>query len=281
MSWQAQGWAWTITGVSPMAKLVALSLANHADPYGGNIRPGMPLVQRETCASEQSVRRAIAELIAAGWLELVSASTGRGHATEYRMPVDMQKVAAAYPKRVPGSELEPEKRVPNNGERVPNEEIKGAKLQDKGCQGGTPAYIQPKKEEPKYNLTDSSGPAAPDVNEGADLFKAPSSPPLKAPKLTVTKAMVEYDESFKRWYARYPRKESPKDALKAYAQAIVNDGATPDQLWQALERQRDGLLEREVRYRPLPASWLRAGSWANGPVEGPKGGSGSRMVGGL
>ena len=57
MSWQAQGWAWTITGVSPMAKLVALSLANHADPYGGNIRPGMPLVQRETCASEQSVRR--------------------------------------------------------------------------------------------------------------------------------------------------------------------------------------------------------------------------------
>lgn len=69
---------------------------------------------------------------------------------------------------------------------------------------------------------------------------------------------------FEQWWQRYPRKTGKIGAGKAYRAALKH--TTPDALLAALEAQRDGLLDREERFRPHPATWLNRGSWADEPV---------------
>ncbi len=95
MSWQAQAWVWTLE-LPPSVKLLALSLANYADPTGKRIMPGHERVIAETGLSPASLKRGIATLVEAGHLHVTVQSTGRGYRNEYEMPVDMQAVSAFH-----------------------------------------------------------------------------------------------------------------------------------------------------------------------------------------
>ena len=119
MSWEAQGWVWALPDLTPNERLVGLALANYANDLGEKIYPGQERIQAQTGLSESSVRRSIQSLVSSGWLIVVTKGDGRGHATEYRMPVDMQIVADRH------AELKGVKSAPPNPERVSHRRKKG------------------------------------------------------------------------------------------------------------------------------------------------------------
>ncbi|WP_141502299.1 hypothetical protein [Rhizobium sp. J15] len=70
--------------------------------------------------------------------------------------------------------------------------------------------------------------------------------------------------TFAEFYKLYPRKKKPLDAEKAWGQ-MLKKGFTPDEIMQGLRRNLPDLQRREAQFIPYPASWLRAGEWANEP----------------
>ncbi|MDJ0709573.1 MAG: helix-turn-helix domain-containing protein [Woeseiaceae bacterium] len=73
--------------------LLLLIMANYANSEGGSVRPSQVRLAKGCKAGERSVRRYIAHLKEAGWLEVTkqgSSGEGRGgvrHANEYRLHV--------------------------------------------------------------------------------------------------------------------------------------------------------------------------------------------------
>jgi hypothetical protein len=70
------------------------------------------------------------------------------------------------------------------------------------------------------------------------------------------------DSAFAEFYALYPRKEDPDDALKAYRQ-VIRKGATHAEIMAGLSRYR---FSDDPQYIKHPAGWLRAGSWKSEPL---------------
>lgn len=66
--------------------LLALAMADHASDDGTRIWPSVDELARKTRQSRRTVQRQIGKMVASGWLELVSAATGRrGSTNEYRV----------------------------------------------------------------------------------------------------------------------------------------------------------------------------------------------------
>ncbi len=75
--------------------------------------------------------------------------------------------------------------------------------------------------------------------------------------------MNSSEESFAIWYSIYPRHESRKDALKAWLRLKPDDQLIRT-LIDAVEVQREYLWhDREIRFIPLPATWLRGEKWTD------------------
>lgn len=74
------------------------------------------------------------------------------------------------------------------------------------------------------------------------------------------------DPLFAEFYAAYPRKDQPDDALKAYQQ-VRKAGATHDDLMAGLGRYR---FNDEARFIPMPATWLRKGCWKSEGMPAPR-----------
>jgi hypothetical protein len=71
----------------------------------------------------------------------------------------------------------------------------------------------------------------------------------------------EYDPDFIEFYSDYPRKQSKKDAARAYAQ-VRTSGAQKETIARGLDRaKRNDSRFRDPKFTPLPASWLRAGGF--------------------
>ena len=70
-------------------------------------------------------------------------------------------------------------------------------------------------------------------------------------------------DEFIDWYLEYPRKESKGAAEKAYAKA--RKIATAEELIEGAIRYRDD-PNREQQYTKLPATWLNAKCWEDGPL---------------
>jgi hypothetical protein len=71
------------------------------------------------------------------------------------------------------------------------------------------------------------------------------------------------DDEFLDWYLEYPRKESKGVAEKAYAKA--RKIATAEDLIQGAIRYRED-PNREPSFTKLPATWLNAKCWEDGPL---------------
>lgn len=267
MSTDALSWAFRLT-LPPTDKLVLVALADRCgDAFTcfGSIKD----TQARTGLSARAIQTAIGRLIARELVEVKQrwADNGRQRSNGYKLNV-VEKWSAAHA---------PSPADNDRGEGAYDD----TPVPAAGASPFLNRHLEPSQEEPSHEPPDAAGAAESDLFQGSGQAVLPTPTKPSTGKLTIVRAKEVYAPQFKAWYARYPRKEKPKDALTAYAQAIVSDGATPEGMLRALERQRDGLLEREVQYRPLPASWLRTGSWANGPVERSKGANDGGVVGGL
>lgn len=82
--------------------------------------------------------------------------------------------------------------------------------------------------------------------------------------LTEAKASVsEIAADFAEWYSMYPRKESKGPAKPAYAKARKKVGH--EALVEGVKRYRDD-PNREDQFTKLPATWLNAECWDDGPL---------------
>lgn len=76
----------------------------------------------------------------------------------------------------------------------------------------------------------------------------------------------EIDPHFIEFYSAYPKHQSKQDALKAYRQARKN-GVSHQSIMSGLERAKIADTRfREMKFTPLPASWLRAGGYEDEPA---------------
>jgi hypothetical protein len=133
MAWETQGWVWSLD-LASNEKLVALAIGNYGDKDGNKLFPGMENICAYTNLSVSTVRRCINSLLKDGVLVLVKESDGRGHATEYRMPVNMQTVADFHKR----NQTEKGVSLIPFVERVANGTGKGISVTGKGCQADTP-----------------------------------------------------------------------------------------------------------------------------------------------
>jgi hypothetical protein len=84
---------------------------------------------------------------------------------------------------------------------------------------------------------------------------------------TGTRAAI-VDEGFAEWYALYPRKKQPNQALRAYRK-VIDDGKTTQS--ELVTRTREFSVEwskrapEDRRFIPYPASWLNAGGYLDEP----------------
>lgn len=90
MSGKATGWVlkhYPVTQSSDRTrKLVLLSVADAANQYGTYARPGLAVVCQEWAFDKTTVIRHLNALVEDGWLEVIEAGRGRGHATVYALP---------------------------------------------------------------------------------------------------------------------------------------------------------------------------------------------------
>lgn len=105
MSVQALSWVFDeVRGLSPVQRLVLLSIANHADKYGDNAWPSVATIREETdLARDNTVRDALRFLRDEGWIE-VEVNGGGDHRVRadrrpnlYRLPLMRRGASDVYP----------------------------------------------------------------------------------------------------------------------------------------------------------------------------------------
>jgi len=70
---------------------------------------------------------------------------------------------------------------------------------------------------------------------------------------------IAVDDLFNEFYAQYPRKIDPRDALKAFKSALKR--ATFEDIMAGVIRYAEAQKDKEKQYLKYPASWLRADAW--------------------
>jgi hypothetical protein len=75
----------------------------------------------------------------------------------------------------------------------------------------------------------------------------------------------DFEAMFRQWYAVYPKKVDPKDAMKSFIRVLKAKEATFHQLLDGAKRYEDetraaGTIKKYIK---APAVWLNKGSWAN------------------
>lgn len=79
-----------------------------------------------------------------------------------------------------------------------------------------------------------------------------------------TKKLDVAPEAFETFWIAYPRKVAKKDAQKAWAQVMKQDDApSVEQIMAAVERYK--IAQKDRNFIAYPATWLRAGRWADEP----------------
>jgi hypothetical protein len=85
MSHEMTAAVWTRLGVSGGRAMLALALADHADPDGTSIFPSVHTLAWYTRQDPRTVQRQLRWLVRSGWLELVRERVPRFQSREYRI----------------------------------------------------------------------------------------------------------------------------------------------------------------------------------------------------
>jgi len=115
-----------------------------------------------------------------------------------------------------------------------------------------------------------NGPSGP-VKNGPS---GPVSSSLLKPDLEIPKTLTERScaapsaprlSAFDRWWRAYPAKRAKPDALRAWPTALKAAGGDAERLIAAAERYRDD-PNREPKFTPYPAKWLKGERWDDEPL---------------
>lgn len=91
--------------------------------------------------------------------------------------------------------------------------------------------------------------------------------PVKNQKSVNASATLSPGKGWDRFWDLYPRHIAKDAAHKAWLSALKREKA--EVIIAGLERLLPGLMAKEVKFRPYPATWLNAGRWAD-DVEPPE-----------
>lgn len=220
-------------------RLLALAMADHSRDDGTRIFPSLDELARKTLQSRRTVQRQIAKMVSCGWLELVSAATGRPGATnEYRVSAAWIG-GAELPRR--GVKLTPlsSSGVVHTGDRLTPLKVveTGVRPGGRGVTTGPRGVtaMAPESSEPSRTVSPlpPDGVASGRGNLGFEDFEA------AYPKKVGAAAAAR----------RWQRINPSQDLVRTMLAAIAVQAKT--QRW----------LREEGRAIPDPAKWLRNQGW--------------------
>jgi hypothetical protein len=84
MSIQAVAWALSLPVPDPFAKLVLISLSNHADQQTGHCWPTMSFIGKQASCDRRTVMRKLPDLVEAGYVKVFRWNS-RGRALDYQV----------------------------------------------------------------------------------------------------------------------------------------------------------------------------------------------------
>jgi hypothetical protein len=174
--------------------------------------------------------RVFQELISAGYMQRLRVKGANGQWDGYDYEVDCECGVASLP--------QPEKPSP-----------------EKPCTENQDTVIKKERQQRQKGNKDRQDSALP-------LFAEGDQP---QPSAKATEKFIE--ETFKRFYAAYPRKTAPDRARKAWAAAIKK--ADPSVIIVAAAAYAKTRIGEDPKFTPLPATWLNDGRWKDQPPEPP------------
>lgn len=244
MSADATAWVFRHSPATGAALTVHLAIADSVnDQHGYELWMRVPTLAEKARVHPGSVRRAIADLIAAGLLEELHdgrTTEDAGSATEARrfrflMPSDVVPVWDPAPRKV----------------REPRAHGAGTRAGDASTRAHGAGDLEPKV---KPNENEPIPPNPPPASQGSLL---PTSPPPAA------REHRGHDLSFEAFWSAFPRKAGKADARKAWARAIRR--ARPEDIIRGAIRYRDD-PNRPDEFTKWPQGWLNGDRWLDAPL---------------
>ena len=257
MSHTATNWAADLQGISPMAKLVLLRLADRADE-SGICYPSQRRLAAECCITERTVRNAITDLICRGLVIIHTPSTPRGDTTRYLLTF-------ATPEPRSGGE-------PHSGEEQ-TAPRGGTTFQTEG--NHVPVTPEPRSAKPSVNPQRTLREPSVDENQSTpecpqDRPKAASAtntPPAKKNPATVAKNLKtkHFNTQFQSFLKEYPKTIRPDSAnkIRKWWNSHVTQPETADDILAdvTFRKTTDDWIKDGGKYVPAPDKYLTRQLW--------------------
>jgi hypothetical protein len=255
--------------LSCTAKIVGARIALHHNIETGRCDPSLGELAHGTGMSDRNVRRMLRELEEKCWVRVQSRGHHRSNSFELLVPEAVTRPDESQ-----------EDRTTVSGQNGPRPDTV---VRSENPRPDTAVRPENPRPDNPGRLTGQSGSVRPDtvVRQKRESNSEENSEERESLELDLgdeegrRRDQTPPDtDSFEAWWRQYPRKEDKTDAKKAYRAVRKKKLATAAELLAgamryAAERQRAAEIEgsdKAYRYTKFPATWLRAGSWANEPA---------------
>jgi hypothetical protein len=240
-------------GLPPTAARLAIVLSSYVNRESGDAWPAVPTLARNLGVVENSVRKALRAMVAAGHLE-IDAGGGRAATHRYR-PV----LKDALPGEKPCTDVKGNVQKPcTDVKALPVETLHGR------AQNPSFPFTKPFTRVKANHLIEPSE----KPSEVETLFPEHEPRQMRRATRRSSESQDKLRAYFEKFWATYPRPVGKPYAWKAFAR-VVRAGASPDEIIEgaarfAAERQaQEPDPAQRVRFTPYPATWLNREGWAD------------------
>lgn len=239
----------------PTAKSVLMSLADQAND-AGDAWPSIDTIAERTCWNRATVIEAIK------WLEsakAIQANRDNGRRTTYQLTPEL------FDPNVPATS----RRATSRAERPVPAIDQSGKATGESARPVGQDDLTSRAERPH-----PSGKTTQPVGQNDTIPKEPSINPQE-PKPRAKKTDDALPEGFAEFWDAYPRKDSKRDAIKAWGQlslAINSELRADVMAGLAGWRKHPTWIKGERQYIKLPAGWLREERWRDESAQSARGG---------
>jgi hypothetical protein len=221
------------------AKVVGVRIALHHNVKTSQCNPSLPQLAAGTGMSERNVRRMLRELEETGWL-CTDQSLGR-HTHSFQLTVPTN----------PDNDVRDQVSDPDRSVRVPDSSTRTTRSGIPGQTGSpNPDTVVRQKRESRTAKRKA---------------KVIDSLPLNLED-EVSCRRLELYAAFEEFWAVYPLKKAKAEAAKAYGAVIKKKQATPAEVLAGAMRYAAERSGQDSKFTKHPATWLRAGCWADEPT---------------
>lgn len=236
MSVEATIWAWKLTkhDVTSNEKLILLSMADRANE-AFECWPSKVRLQSDTLISLKTIFKLIASLVHKGFIEDTGKREGNlNRVVVYRLLGISGRENCTIPNRSNKGTINRSKMTSINRSKTTLLNL------------SVEPIIEP--------ISILSVSTNPDVSDQV--------PPIN-PKPSKPRSPKDYqqDPRFMSFYSVFPRKENPDDARKAFNQVVTDDAILQRVINDVRLRVKSSIIWQERQYIPMPATYLRKGTW--------------------